>query len=384
MAQESQTHGGDPERAFFATAAKGTEGLLRDELKELRVPLVRATRGGVHFGGEIESALRVCLHSRIAARVLQRQASFAASSEAALYEQAREVAWEEVLDVGRTLAVDASIRDAAVTNSAFAAQRVKDAIVDRLRDKFGARPDVDKRDPDVQVMLHWVGEEASLSLDVGGASLHARGYRQDGGEAPLRENLAAAIVRLSGWDRQLPLVDPMCGSGTLVIEAAQLALRIAPGLLRSRFGVERWANHDEPQRKALSELRESAKAAALPSDRSPPLFARDIDPGVLALARQNAVRAGVNVDFEQADARALSKEHARAWLLTNPPYGERLSAQTAEPNELATAFARLSGYRVCALAGDRALPSAVHQKTVIEHTLWNGPIECRFFAWEIA
>jgi putative N6-adenine-specific DNA methylase len=177
----SQPERDDPERPHFATAAKGTEGVLRDELKELRLPKVKATRGGVYFGGELSWAVLACLHSRIALRVLTRQTSFLARSAGDLYAGVREVAWERVLDLRRTLAVDASIRSAAVTSSAFVAQRVKDAIVDRLRDRLGARPDVDKRDPDVRVAVHWAGEQVTVSLDVGGGSLHARGYRSQAG-----------------------------------------------------------------------------------------------------------------------------------------------------------------------------------------------------------
>src|SRR5262249_52052087 len=152
-------------------------------LKELRIPRVKATRGGVHFGGDFGAAVAACVHSRIAMRVLERQASFAADSEAALYEGVKAVDWERVLDARRTLAVDALVRDAASTHSGFVAQRVKDAIVDRLRERHGARPDVDKRDPDVRVVVHWVGARAEVSLDVGGAALHARGYRKHAGVA---------------------------------------------------------------------------------------------------------------------------------------------------------------------------------------------------------
>lgn len=379
----SQPASDDPDRPFFATAAKGTEGALRDELKELRVPLVKATRGGVYFGGDMQSALRVCLHSRIAARVLQRQTSFDARDPDALYDGVREVPWERVLDAGRTLAVDANVRDAPIGNSAFAAQRVKDAIVDRLRDRFGARPDVDKRDPDVRVVLHWVREAVTVSLDVGGASLHARGYRPDGGEAPLKENLAAAIVRLCGWDRTSTFIDPLCGSGTLVIEAAQWARSIAPGLLRERFGAERWASHDETERGMLRGLREDAQALARPIADAPTIVARDADDRVLSLARQNAARAGVQIEFARADMRTLRKEHEQAWLVTNPPYGERLSNDTASAADLAEVFSRLSGYHVCALTHERSLPQVMRQRPVLEHTLWNGPIECRLFRWDI-
>jgi putative N6-adenine-specific DNA methylase len=384
----SQHPSDDPERPFFATAAKGTEGVLRDELQRLRIPKVKATRGGVYFGREGEglaSALRVCLHSRVALRVLERQASFAARDERALYDGVSAVHWERVLDAGRTLAVDAAIKDAPVTNSAYAAQRVKDAIVDRLRDLHGARPDVDKHDPDVGVVLHWVDDHASVLLDVSGGSLHARGYRSEGGEAPLRETLAAAIVQLADWDRRVPLIDPLCGSGTLAIEAAQAALGIAPGLLRARFGCERWTSHDAAERALAAQLREEARAQARPASAAPPIFARDADERVLERARRNAERAGVAaaIQFARADVRKLAREHDRAVVVTNPPYGERLAAGPDFEHELAAALHRLHGYRVNVLAQSRAILRAMQDRPVLEHALWNGPLQCRLLAWEI-
>jgi putative N6-adenine-specific DNA methylase len=371
----------DPERPFFATAAKGTEGALRDELKELGLPKVKASRGGVHFGGELSDAVRACLHSRIAVRVLERQGSWVAPDADALYERVRGVAWERVLDARRTLSVDAQIKETAVTSSAFAAQRVKDAIVDRLRERAGARPDVDKRDPDVRVSLHWVRDHATLSLDVGGAALHTRGYRLDAGTAPLKETLAAAILRLCGWDRRTPLIDPMCGAGTLAIEAAQWAQGIAPGLARPRFGFERWVSHDDVQRRMLAELRERARADTR-EHQAPPILARDSDTDALARARANAKRAGVKLSLGQADVRAIEPEHQRAFVVTNPPYGERLSTE-ASAAELARAFARLRGHRICVLCHERALPRAIRARPVVEHALWNGPLECRLFCWEM-
>jgi 23S rRNA G2445 N2-methylase RlmL len=388
----SQHPSDDPERPFFATAAKGTEGVLRKELVELGIPRVKATRGGVYFGSEragdtssvpLASALRASLYSRIAVRVLARQASFEARDAEALYAGVRAVPWERVLDARRTLAVDAHIRDSAVTSSVFAAQRAKDAIVDRLRDLCGARPDVERRDPDVSVVLHWIGDRATVLLDVAGGSLHASGYRSEAGAAPLRETLAAAVVRLSEWDGRTPLHDPLCGSGTLAIEAAQWACAIAPGLARARFGCERWACHDAGEQRVLAELREEARACARPASQAPPILASDDDERVLAIARRNAQRAGVQITFARADARRLERAHERAFVLTNPPYGERLAATQSFHDELAAAFRRLHGHRVSALCGDRALPRAMRMRPAIEHGLWNGPLQCRLLAWDV-
>lgn len=376
----SQHRDDDPDRPYFATAARGTEGVLRDELRELRIPRVKAARGGVHFGGDIGSALRVCLHSRIAVRVLERQASFEAPDIDALYEGVAAVPWERVLDGRRTLCVDALVRDAASTHSLFVAQRVKDAVVDRLRAKHGVRPDVSVRDPDVRIAAHWIGGQARLLLDVGGASLHARGFRAEAGQAPLRETLAAAVLRLSGWDRESALLDPMCGAGTIAIEAAQWARGIAPGLARS-LGVERWASHDEAERSLLAQFREQGRAAA--RAEGPPVFARDLDGRAVELARRNAQLAGVRIEFARADVTEIEPLCGGGWVISNPPYGDRLAAPERFERELANALRRLRGHRVCLLLRDRALPRALAKKPVLEHQLWNGALECRLFGWQI-
>jgi 23S rRNA G2445 N2-methylase RlmL len=379
----TQHRSDDPDRPFFATAARGTEGVLRDELKELGIARVKATRGGVYFGGPFAGAMRVCLHSRIAVRVLERQASFEAHDPEQLYQGVSEVAWERVLDGGRTLCVDAMVRDAAANHSIFVAQRVKDAIVDRLRAKHGARPNVDLRDPDVRIAVHWVGSEVRVLLDLAGASLHARGWRTQAGHAPLRETLAAAVLRLSAWDRNAPFIDPLCGAGTLAIEAAQWARGIAPGLLRPRFGLERWASHDAAQRERLAELRAEARASASrPPSAAPPIMAYDIDERAVAMARDNAHRAGVAIEFARADVRTLRADHPGAWLVTNPPYGERISGGDQFERDLAKVLRTLGGYRICVLARDRGLPRAMQRRPILEHPLWNGPLECRLVCWQ--
>jgi 23S rRNA G2445 N2-methylase RlmL len=352
-------------------------------LRELRIPGVKATRGGVHFGGGLASAVRVCLYSRVAVRVLWRQHVFEARDPGELYEGVANVEWERVLDAGKTLCVDAMVRDAPSTHSVFVAQRVKDAIVDRLRERQGERPSVDLRDPDVRVVVHWVRSEVRVLIDVAGVSLHARGWRSEAGEAPLRETLAAAMLRLSGWDRRSPLIDPMCGAGTLAIEAAQWARGIAPGIARPRLALERWSSHDASQRQLLAGLREEARHNVLPASECPPILAQDVDERVLGLARSNAARAGVQIELARADARRIAARPGPVWLVTNPPYGERIEGAPGLDLELARAFRALRGYRVCVLARDRALPRAMQRRPILEHPLWNGPLECRLCCWQL-
>jgi putative N6-adenine-specific DNA methylase len=364
---------------FFATAAKGTEPALRDELRELRLRHVRADRGGVHFEGDLLDAARACLWTRIAVRVLLELSTFDAGSEQALYDGTREVDWREHLSVRTTLAVRASVRGSALTHSGYVAQKTKDAIVDRLRDELGARPDVDREDPDALVAVHLAKDQATLYLDVGGASLHERGWRSSGGTAPLKENLAAAIVRSSGWDRQAPLVDPMCGSGTIAIEAAAWACSVAPGLSRPRLGLERWASCDGERRLALARLREESRGAA--RREGPRVVARDVDPRAIALTRHNAASAGVHVEVERGDVRALEPLGSPAFVVTNPPYGERLAADAQLFEALGVVFRRLHGHTIAVLAGTPAIEEGIRRKPDRWLMLWNGPIECRLLVY---
>jgi putative N6-adenine-specific DNA methylase len=366
---------------FFATAAKGTEPALRDELRELRLPRVRADRGGVHFEGELEHAARACLWSRVALRILLEAHTFDAPGGDALYEGVRSIDWTAWLTARTTLAVRATCRSSALTHSQFVAQRTKDAVVDQLRDHLGARPSVDKEDPDVLLAVHVARDRATLYLDVGGASLHKRGWRARSGEAPLRETLAAAVVRLSGWDRERPLVDPMCGAGTIAIEAAAWASRVAPGLGRAKFGFERWASHDSPMRALMARLRAEARAAKLPD--GPRVLASDADPRAVAMTAQNAREAGVAVEVERRGIRDLQPLDPAGFVVTNPPYGERLEGGDAVYEDLGSALRRMKGHTVALLAGTPAIPRAMRREPDQWWLLYNGPIECRLLLYRM-
>jgi 23S rRNA (guanine2445-N2)-methyltransferase len=366
---------------FFATAAKGTEPALRDELRELRIGRVRADRGGVHFEADLADAARACLWSRIAVRILLEVGSFDAADAASLYAGVREIDWSAWVTPRTTLAVRATCRSSGLTHSQYVAQKTKDAIVDALRDRFGSRPSVDKDDPDVLVAVHIARDRAALYLDVGGSSLHERGWRERGGEAPLRENLAAALLRLSGWDRQRPLVDPMCGGGTIAIEAAAWSRRIAPGLARARLGLERWASHDERMRERLRMLRDDARAAALGD--GPTIIARDVDPSSVRCARGNARTAGVPLVVERGDVRDLARLDPPGFVVTNPPYGVRMAAGLALYDDLGRVFRRMREHTVALLAGDPAVAQAMQRAPERWWTLYNGPIECRLLVYDI-
>jgi 23S rRNA G2445 N2-methylase RlmL len=384
---------------FFATCAKGTEGALRKELVAAGLRRVRGDRGGVGFEGPLEAGLRACLYSRTAMRMLLELGRFPAPSAEALYDGVRALDWEPWLDPSTTLAVEATVSSAAITHSGFAALKVKDAVVDAIRDRHGARPDVDPKDPDVRIVLHLAREEAAISLDLAGHPLHRRGYRAAMTEAPLKETLAAAVLLLGGVDPELPFVDPMAGSGTLAIEHALRARRLAPGLGRA-FGFQRWPGYRGAVQSAWDRLREEARAAALP--RAPaPILAKDVNRKVVEALRHNVTAAGLAADVvvEQADARELEPTAEGGTIVTNPPYGERLggagegaSAADARVADkklagfyrgLAEMIGRHHGWSVVVLSGNPALARAIPLRPAIDHRLWNGPIEAHLLKYVI-
>jgi putative N6-adenine-specific DNA methylase len=371
------------ERAFFATAAKGTEGALRDELRELRIPLVRADRGGVHFGGELGHAMRVCFESRIAVRVLWRRGRFAAPSGEALYAGVAQVDLRDVLDPDKTLSVSATVKNGQLTHSGFVAQKTKDAIVDAQRKHFGARSNVERDEPDVQVVVHVNKDEADLFLDLSGEALHRRGYRTESREAPIKESLAAAMLRLAGWDRKRPLVDPMCGSGTIAIEGALWARNIAPGLLGRSYGFQRWLSFDVSQKRALVDIRDACKERVVQEREAPTIMALDCDGLAVTLARKLARNAGVGIQIERLDVIDFMGTDPAGHVITNPPYGVRLSRGEDFEVGLANALGALRGHRVSAICHDPKLAHAMRSKPAQEHALWNGDLECRLYSWDL-
>ncbi len=401
---------------FFATCAKGTEGALRRELAALRLPAVTGGRGGVSFEGRLEHGMRACLHARAAMRVLLQLASFPAPDADALYQGVRSVEWTEWLTARTTLAVEATVSSSAITHSQFAALKVKDAVVDALRDRLGARPDVDPKDPDVRIVLHLAQDQADLSLDLAGEPLHRRGYRLAMTPAPLKETLAAAVLSLGRVPFELPFVDPMCGSGTLAIEHALSARRIAPGLQRA-FGFQRWPCYRGATQSLWDRMKERARADALP--RAPaPIVARDLFAKALDAARRNAAAAGVaqDVEIEQGDARRLEPRWPEGTLCLNPPYGERLMGKRERSPDrrgedqtpragarppprseshgsrlqlqglyrgLAEALRRHHGWHAVVLSASPLFDEALGLEPEISHRLWNGPIEARLLRYRI-
>ncbi|MFO0677544.1 MAG: THUMP domain-containing protein [Polyangiaceae bacterium] len=365
---------------FFATAAKGTEGALRDELRELRLRKVRADRGGVHFEGELRDGMRACLHSAVAVRILWRLGEFEAPTGDALYAGARGIDWSPFVDSRRTLSVSASSKASALTHTQFVAQRTKDAIVDQIRDKTGARPSVNTESPDLHVTVHVLRDRATIYADLAGDSLHRRGYRPRIGGAPLKETLAAAIVRLAGWDGAIPFVDPMCGSGTIAIEAAMSARRIAPGILRPKFGVERWVLFGPEDVRTFALLRQEARENQLPE--GPDVRGSDLDPFMIDTARANANAAGVKIQWSLADVSKFEAPPGQFVLVTNPPYGERLAGGAKLYGAMASRFRSLRDATVAIFSGTPDIESAMGRRPSRWLMMWIGPIECRLLVYE--
>ncbi|HLV65365.1 MAG TPA: THUMP domain-containing protein [Polyangiaceae bacterium] len=363
---------------FFATAAKGTERALRDELRELRFSSVRADRGGVHFGGALREGYRACLWSRIAMRVLMRLATFDAPNERALYDGVRAVDLESVLTPRHTLAVGAACRSSRLTHTEYLSQLTKDAIVDRLRDRHGSRPNVDKRDPDVRLFVHLANDVATLYLDLAGEPLNRRGFRPGGAEAPLKETLAAAVLRYSGWDRRSALLDPFCGSGTLLIEAGLWAENRAPGLSRERFGFERWARFDAAEREAFERQRAEARAALV--RELPPLIGRDTSEEALALARSAAKRASLPLTLEVGRARDATLSEAGA-VVANPPYGKRLGRPAELARDLAFLVDRHPNAHVSFLLAEAQPMGRTRRRPEPPRHVFNGDLPCVVRSW---
>ena len=380
---------------FFATAPKGLESLLAEELRALGAEGVAETVAGAGFSGTLETGYRVCLWSRLASRVLLSLAVFAAPSPEALYEGARTIDWGDHLDAAGTLVVDANVAHSAITHSRYAALKVKDALVDQFRERCGVRPSVDPHRPDLRLNLRVLRDEATLSLDLSGESLHRRGYREEGVLAPLKENLAAAILVRSGWPETAAaggaLVDPMCGSGTLPLEGALMAADIAPGLLRERFGFLGWRGHDGELWERLRAEAQARREAGLL--RLPPIAGFDADPGAIRAAWANAGRAGLQekVHFERKELAQLTvpaaAEKAAGLVVVNPPYGERLGELT----ELGPLYACLgnrlkehfAGWQAAVFTGNPGLGRQIGLRAHKVYKLFNGALPCQLLLFAV-
>ena len=368
--------------SYFIPTAKGLAPLLEVELKDLGIENTKQIAGGVSFDGSLEQGYQVCLWSRFASRVLLKLSEFKVIDPMDLYLGCSNIPWETHFDVDKTFSIDFSGSNDEIRNTQFGALKIKDAIVDRFRKKFDQRPNVEKRDADIRFNGRLFKDKVSIYLDLSGSPLHLRGYRTIAGEAPLRETLAAGIIKRSGWAGEA-LLDPMCGSGTLIIEAAMMSLNIAPGSLREKFGFEQWKKHDAETWKTLKTTAQVYGKRAV-KDCSERFYASDLSKDMVAIARQNAQRAGVAelIEFSVQDAKKVlpPEELSTGLLISNPPYGERLggfsdtiSLYTELGHHFKEAFA---GWNLSMFAMDTELLSCLGMRAGKSFKFFNGPIEC--------
>ena len=370
---------------FFAPCPRGLETALAAELTLLGGKFVNPAEGGVGFAGPIELAYRANLESRLASRILWQVAHGGYRNEDELYRLAQSVDWSRQFRVVRTLRVDVAATRSPLQSIEFATLKVKDAVCDRFRADSGKRPSVDKQRPDVRVHAYLTEREATLYVDTSGEALFKRGWRRDADVAPLRENLAAGLLALAGWTPETPLLDPMCGAGTIAIEAALIAADAAPGLQRS-FGFQKLAWYDGP---TWQRIRQHAHDRVRKAPTAPSIFASDIDPQAVARARNNAAAAGVAewIELTAADVLGRKAPVPAGLLIANPPYGVRLDDDAkvaAFYPKLGDALKqRFAGWTACLLTGDPRLPKLIGLKPSKRTPLYNGAIECRLFRFEI-
>ena len=369
---------------FFATCARGIEPILAGELRDLEASDVEPGRGGVHFGGDRGTLYRANLWLRTAIRLLWPILEAPVTSPDELYEAVRTVDWSQYMTPQHTLAVDCNVRDSEITHSKYAALRTKDAICDQFVDRCGRRPSVDVEEPMIGLNLHIYKNHAVLSLDSSGDSLHKRGYRPIQTRAPLNEALAAALLLHSGWQGATPFVDPMCGGGTLAIEAAWIALGRPPGLTRRRFGFQGWMDFDIAQWTALRDEARSGVAKTLPA----PILGSDERGDAVAFARDNARAAGVG-HLVRFDKKPLGEfrppQGGPGTLLCNPPYGERLG----EERELQGLYqllgevlrSRCQGWTALVFTGNPRLARLIGMPPAESWPLFNGKIPCRLMKY---
>ncbi|MBC5789857.1 bifunctional 23S rRNA (guanine(2069)-N(7))-methyltransferase RlmK/23S rRNA (guanine(2445)-N(2))-methyltransferase RlmL [Providencia sp. JUb39] len=369
---------------LFASTARGLEELLKTELEALGASQCKVAQGGVYFQADDRVMYQSLLWSRLASRILLPLNDFDVYSDLDLYLGVQAIDWSEIFDVNDTFVVHFTGTNEEIRNSQYGALKVKDAIVDSFVRKLDQRPNVARQEADIRINVYLNKERASVALDLSGDSLHIRGYRDLAGQAPLKETLAAAIISRSGWQKNTPMVDPMCGSGTLLIEAAMIAADRAPGLYRQHWGFNAWLKHNpELWREVVTEAQVRFRQGL--KDTTSRFYGFDIDKRVLDMARANARRAGLQdlITFNHGDAAALEnpvKTDITGTIISNPPYGERLESEPALI-ALHSQFgrivkARFPGWRLSIFSASPELLSCLQLRSEREFKAKNGPLDC--------
>jgi 23S rRNA (guanine2445-N2)-methyltransferase / 23S rRNA (guanine2069-N7)-methyltransferase len=379
---------------LFATTPKGLELLLVDELKDLGATTANEKLAGVEFTGDLQLAYKACLWSRLANRILLKLARMPVTTPEELYDAVQTIDWSKHLKEEGTLVVHFVSSQSAITHTLFGAQKVKDAIVDQFREKFGVRPSVDKATADLSVNVYLHRDVATISIDLSGDSLHRRGYRLSGGAAPLKENLAAAILIRAGWPAIAKtggtLVDPMCGSGTLLVEGAMMAADVAPGVDRDYFGFLGWKQHQPQLWGPLIKEANDRRAAGLKT--MPIIVGYDISPDAITAAFDNIERTEflgrVHVEKRELEDLTMPPKAKTGLVITNPPYGERLGEiEELEPlytligTKLKEVF---SGWNAAVFTGNPDLGKVMGLRARKFYALYNGAIPCKLLLFDVS
>ena len=377
---------------WLATCPKGLELLLAEELQAMGAEGVKETVAAVHFQGSLELAYRACLWSRLANRILMPLQSFMLNESDDLYNECNDIPWEEHFSAAQSIAIDFIGTSRLIDNTMYGSQRVKDAVVDRIRRIEGERPNVDTKNPDIRIQVRQHKGRVTVSLDISGESLHRRGYRTGQGTAPIKENLAVALLLRAGWPAMAAegcaLLDPMCGSGTLIIEGAMMAADIAPGMLRERYGFDQWLQHDAELWQRLVDEAHHRKATGL-NNLELDIRGYDANPRVLEYTTQNIENAGLDghIRLAHKPIDQFGKPTAeRGLLLTNPPYGERLG----EVDELIPLYQKLGtvlqknfqGWKAAIFTGNVDLGRETDLSPTKQYSLFNGTIPCKLLVFE--
>lgn len=368
---------------LVAKTFRGLEDVLYNELEQIGASELKKGNRMVEFTGDKELMYRANFHLRTALRILKPIADFKAKDENELYDKIQEIDWSIYFDLKNTFAVDSVVHSEYFSHSKYVALKVKDAIVDQFREKFQKRPFVDADDPDVRISIHISNDLCNVSLDSSGDSLHKRGYRIKTNKAPLNEVLAAGMILLSGWNKQNVFIDPMCGSGTLIIEAAMIANNIPPGIYRKRFGFETWKDFDND---LLEKIYEEDSPEV---DSQIEIIGSDISEIAVRISRENITNAGlkkkINVLIKPVESYNPPKTD-NGIVITNPPYGERI-----KKNEIDNFYKLLGdtfknkykGYEVWLLSSNFEAIKHIGLRPSQKMTLFNGPLECKFLNYSI-
>lgn len=378
---------------YFATCSKGVEDILQNELEELGVTDTKIQNGGVSFTGDIAYAYKACLWSRVASRILFQLKEFEINSDDDLYNEVYDIDWSEHFSENNTLAIDCFSSHSTVTNSHFAALRVKDSIVDQFTKNTDQRPSIDKESPDIRINVYLSDKQCLLYLDLSGEALHKRGYRQSVGSAPLRETLAASMLYRAKWksfyEKGQPLFDPMCGSGTLLIEAAMMATNIAPGLLRKKYGFTQWKQFDsEIWQKILNEAKEKQVGDF---SQLPTISGSDSSEELVGIARNNIKAANlsslIKVSLHDATENLTPFTEITGLVITNPPYGKRIG-QVQILRTLYHRFgqqlkANFNGWTAVIITSEQELANSIAMRAFRKNTLFNGAIKSTLYQYHI-